>query len=393
MIRFQKEHENEYVIYEVENGIKNGKAQLFQDGMLKATWSMKNGIQTGDYTIFSEGTVLKQTTWQEIRSTSSKIRWIVNKKKKRVMEIEDKETGIILYRGEFDSEMKCSGYGIQYEEMSGRAKQSGFFSNGNLIHIHQLFKYNDLQDKQEVEDSEIDVSEDHANSSKSSQSHSSTNVASEQTKQAEQIQMIEYGGESNENNIQLWKRRPVFCGECKYDDDECVFKRHGKGKELEEWSGICKYEGQWEDGKIVEEKGMALTNGWYTSDDSVFITSSRVSILALQNPKEQPQVYIELCPGLVIQSNLEKFIVAAEMYNDRSITSLVLKEFSQLKQIVFGDHSFINVRSVTISGMQLLESIEFGELSFRTDEIRKRIDGELELISIFAIDDHNQPSR
>ena len=378
LVRFQKEHENEYVIYEVENGVENGKAQLFQDGMLKAAWSMKNGIYTGTYTLFQEGTVLKQTTWEEIKSSNSKIRWIVNKKKKRVMEIENRETGNLLYRGEFDTEMECSGYGIQYDETSGRAKQSGYFSNGKLIHLHQVFTYNDFLDKKDAMSSEKDRSEDHANSFESSQFHSTTNSTPEQSKQ---IQMIEYGGEFNENNIQMWKRRPVFIGECKYNEDECVFKRHGKGKEIDEWSGICKYEGRWENGEAIEEKGMVLMSGWYTSDESNCITSSRVSVLALQNVKEQIQLYEELCPGLVIHNNLEQLVTAAEMYNDWTITTLVLKEYSQLRQIVFGNHSFVNVRSVSISEMTLLESIEFGEACFRDDEIRERIDGELRIIN------------
>ena len=39
--RYQGEHANEYCVYEMKDGIRDGTAELFDDGMVKMRWEMK----------------------------------------------------------------------------------------------------------------------------------------------------------------------------------------------------------------------------------------------------------------------------------------------------------------------------------------------------------------
>ena len=61
--RYQGEHANEYCVYEVKDGVRDGTAELFDDGMVKMRWTMKQGVRDGSYVLFDKGVVVREGTW------------------------------------------------------------------------------------------------------------------------------------------------------------------------------------------------------------------------------------------------------------------------------------------------------------------------------------------
>ena len=64
--RYQGDHASEYCVYEMNNGIRNGTAQLFDDGVLKLKWNMKNGVRDGSYVLFDKGIVVREGKWNDL---------------------------------------------------------------------------------------------------------------------------------------------------------------------------------------------------------------------------------------------------------------------------------------------------------------------------------------
>ena len=146
--QYQGEHEGEYTVMEVdENGVKNGQAQLFDKGILQLSWMMKNGKREGELTVYKKGVVDRVIRWDDLRKADKegddyRLRAIVNDESgKELLEEMIVGSGIVVYRGEFDSESrKREGFGIEYDEESGVEKRSGYFKNGKLVHVCQEFR-------------------------------------------------------------------------------------------------------------------------------------------------------------------------------------------------------------------------------------------------------------
>ena len=211
--QYQGEHEGEYTVMEVdENGVENGQAQLFDRGILQLSWMMKNGKREGELTVYKKGAVDRVMRWDDLREAGKegddyRLRAIVNDESgKELLEEMIVGSGIVVYRGEFDGESrKREGFGIEYDEESGLEKRSGYFKNGKLVHVCQEFRK---------------VKDEDSNNTK--------------------MEMIEYGGEKDENNVNDYlKCCPIYIGDYAFDAKQFRFIHSGVGNVLNELSGIC----------------------------------------------------------------------------------------------------------------------------------------------------------
>ena len=73
-----------------------------------------------------------------------------------------------------------------------------------------------------------------------------------------EMEMIEYGGEMDENNVNDYLNCcPIYIGDYAFDGNQFRFVRSGIGNVLNEFSGICDWIGEWdEEGR----KGEVLSN-------------------------------------------------------------------------------------------------------------------------------------
>ena len=228
---YQGRHQFEYTIMELQGGIPNGQAQLFDDGIIKMMWNMENGVPSGLLTVFKQGVADRQTTW-EFLDNSRETRWIVNEQNRMVMMIIDVRTNNTVYIGSYNSMWMKEGYGIECDNETGNPIVSGYFHDDHIIHTHQRFY---------VADNNIQL-------------------------------MTEYAGRTDESNEELLSRKPVYVGGYIYDKNEYVFKRHGFGRVINWYSGFCEYEGRWEYGKELRGSRVSLSKGWYNKgvlDDSI----------------------------------------------------------------------------------------------------------------------------
>ena len=69
--KYQGEHEGEYTMVEVdENGVENGKARLFDKGILQLSWMMENGKREGELTVYKKGVVDRVLKWGDLQQAS-----------------------------------------------------------------------------------------------------------------------------------------------------------------------------------------------------------------------------------------------------------------------------------------------------------------------------------
>ena len=112
--QYKKEHQQEYTIMQMKNGLPHGLAQLFENGLLRLQWTMENGKRVGDVTVYEEGLAVKRVNWNYFYSSEDE-RAIENQRAKEVMIITASESEVIVYRGGFDSAMNRDGFGIEYD--------------------------------------------------------------------------------------------------------------------------------------------------------------------------------------------------------------------------------------------------------------------------------------
>ena len=105
---------------------------------------MKNGKRIGRLTKYNNGMVDRVLFWNHIEESINTgiLRSIINDVSgKELMEETVIGTGIVIYRGEyFGSRYERRGFGIEYDEMTGKEKRCGYYVNGELRHLHQEFE-------------------------------------------------------------------------------------------------------------------------------------------------------------------------------------------------------------------------------------------------------------
>ena len=208
--RYQGEHENEYGVFEVKNGVRDGTAELFDDGIVKMRWTMKNGVREGSYVLFDKGVVTGEGKWEDIGKSEDRV--VENRRSGLIMVIHFNNA--IIYEGGFNESMQRNGFGLEYE--NGVLKRGGEWKDDELVYLSQRF----------LNDSE----------------------------------MIEY---SSGSTYDLFSHRPVYIGGYCKDELSGQIVRDGRGRVLDEWSGVCEYESEWDGGKELTDRRVTLREGWY----------------------------------------------------------------------------------------------------------------------------------
>ena len=137
-VKYQSDHEGEYAIFQMKGKTKHGPAQLFKHNMLKMAWEMENGNRVGELKLYECGRVHKYTRWEYLRE--DEIRWFGNGENGLYLEIEDANSGRVIYRGEYDpNTLKREGYGIEYDVKTGGVLSAGYYHNNRLVHSQTRF--------------------------------------------------------------------------------------------------------------------------------------------------------------------------------------------------------------------------------------------------------------
>ena len=300
--RYQGEHANEYCVYEMKDGNRDGTAELFDDGMVKMRWEMKNGVRDGKYVLYDKGMVIREGRWNDVGKEEEKV--VENRRSGLMMVV--RVNGIVDYEGGFNSMMQRDGMGFAYE--NGVLRQYGRWKEEELMEVKQRFV-------------------------------SST-------------EMIEY---ANGSTSDLLTHRPVYVGGYQLDEQTGEMKRHGYGRVLNERSGICEYESEWALGKERKGNRVSMNDGWYHdhphSDSTREVTNGTTplvigNIVLATNPLE-----------------LELFCTSSNCYNNINVTRLQLIGLPRLKTVAIGSNSFGSVRIFEIVGSNELESIAVGNCS------------------------------
>lgn len=167
----------------------DGTAELFDDGMVKMRWTMKQGVRSGSYVLFEKGVVVREGSWNDVGNNEEIV--FENRRSQRTMVI--RFNGEKVYEGGFNDKMERSELGYEYE--NGKLKWFGEWKNNSLVELKQRF----------VDDEE----------------------------------MIEYAQGSATD---LLSRKPIYIGGYQLDEKSGLMKRNGRGRVLNEWTGVCVYE-------------------------------------------------------------------------------------------------------------------------------------------------------
>ena len=334
---------------EVENGVENGVAQLYENGIIQMSWNMKNGVRHGKITIYEDGVAVKMMNWEELfdilanRSQGfayNLIREIVNVKNGNRLLIERIHTsGIVVYKGEFDPiTWKKEGFGIEYDHESGEEKFYGYFHNDELIHIIQMFlKKKDSEDGNA--DSRI---------------------------------MIEYGGDKYQDNVMnVLNRQPIYKGGYIYNETYRKYVRCGYGCEINLLTGFCDRVGEWdENGEMIKNSSQALKGGWYDEgecDHSIRITKKE------RDTRDNEQVAI--CPAFqyTLLRKTQTCEIPSKQMNDKipeiMPMAATFDDFTSMEVIKIGYSCFKYISEFIIQNMPALHTIEIDRKCCRTDEI------------------------
>ena len=173
-----------------------------------------DGAQVGEFTRFEKGRVAFVQSFDDLLDNRNFNR-IVNHENGERLEIYSHDSGKLIYHGEFNEKRERQGWGIQYDDKSGRMLLEGIWKGNKLVEI---------------------------------------------IRKIEGSIMIEF--KRNGNNTIASNRIPVFVGEFVYDEEKESFIRNGGGYWIDEETRIATREVEWKDG--VEVSGRDLYNGWYT---------------------------------------------------------------------------------------------------------------------------------
>lgn len=305
--RYQGEHSNEYCVYEMKNGVRHGTAELFDDGVMKMRWKMKNGVRSGRYVLFDKGVVVREGEWINLGGSEDRV--IENRRSGLVMVIRENEE--VVYEGGYDEKMQRDGLGYEYEH--GVRKRYGRWEKEMFVEVKQLFI--------------------------------STN------------EMIEY---TNGSVSDLLSRKPIYIGCYLIDEASGLMKRNGCGRVLNEHTGVCEYESEWENGEEKEDKRVTLSDGWYFKPEHEESVSQTEFDDAL-NPEDCVVYPLSLASHPLA---IEELTISDNEFGNMDITRVDLVGLMRLKRIRIGRLCFRSVRLLEIDGLNELESIVIGCCSF-----------------------------
>ena len=297
--QYQGEHANEYCVYEVKNGVRDGTAELFNDGIMTMRWTMKKGLHDGRFLLYDRGMVVREGRWSDVGRNEERV--INNSKAELTMSIRVNEE--IVYEGDFNESLERDGLGYEYE--NGVLKGYGEWRKDEFVALKQRF------------------------------------VSGEE--------MIEYGSGSTRD---LLSHKPIYVGGYIFDEASGRMKRNGPGRVLNEWTGVCEYESEWEKGNEVENKRVRLHNGWY--HEMMPIEFTRQAVTGYEPFKVDDKVEFEE-PSQVVESSFS--------YSNSRMTELRLDTFTRLKRIEMGAEYCMYLDVLEIDGLNELESFKLSSPS------------------------------
>lgn len=306
---YQGEHSDEYKIMEISKEKAMNKVELYKQGILAQSWYEENGCKRGDFHVYKQGRLFMTQSWENYLSEDDHIRVFHTKKGDR-LEIVNRDTNHVVYKGECNKWRERHGYGIEYDSETGHEKWCGLFKKDVLYHIHQEF------------DEGI---------------------------------MIEYDeGKSSNSSIQT--RVPCYSGEYLLDKDVERYIRHGVGYLIDPSTRKAKYECHYDHGR--ELRRIDLKKGHYCCDDT-----------PVEEDTEEPAVN----DSIIISSSLQcldsmrdhlKELTVVSGFTNVSITEFRIISFPVLELIDVGDNCFTNVKTFFVDGLPNLEDVLIGNRSF-----------------------------
>ena len=304
--RYQGEHENEYLLC-----APYGVNYLYENNVLKQQWQEnEKGIKSEEFIAYKNGRVDFRQRFEDILEQQDFCR-IVNHKKGLRMEIWSAKTGHMMYHGETNEKRQKEGWGIEYNEESGKMVLEGIWCKGELIEVIRLFN-EDLMTE------------------------------------------LKRNGKDSLDPV---KRIPLYVGGFRYDEDTETFTREGKGCLIDEETGIATRECEWKDGREVS--GVDLNDGWYNLQlKPVFNELSKPEVA-------HPSKCVTITKSVEL-SNLSlkvtDLVISSNCCNELSL--LDLKKFKWLQSIEIGNDCFMKVKTFQIDGLKRLKSLKIGINSF-----------------------------
>ena len=120
-------------------------------------WTMKNGKRIGEMTEYKHGKALQKENWDSILNNDGYRRMIENSKEGLIMVIQCKREydenamneDVVIYRGEFDEEMKRDGYRIEWDTDNGKERVGGvdLYEGWYLTGMNEKYANNNTIDR------------------------------------------------------------------------------------------------------------------------------------------------------------------------------------------------------------------------------------------------------
>ena len=309
--RYQGKHKNEFLVRS-----QTGDVFLYENNVLKQRWrENERGKKSEEFIAYKNGRVDFRQRFDDITEQTDFYR-IVNHNKGLRMEITSLRTGLMMYHGEVNENHQREGWGIEYDEESGKMVVEGMWSKGVLKEVIRCFNEDTM------------------------------------------TELIKNGADS----LDPTKRIPIYVGGFRYDEDNERFIREGKGCLIDEKTGIATRECEWKEGKEVS--GRDLYDGWYNPKSKYAFPTITIPRPARKR-KFVPDLLAEINEShdyLNLSLQVTDLTISSNCCND--LTDLNLNDFEFLRSVKIGDDCFGLVKSLKIEGLYRLKSLRIGSNSF-----------------------------
>ena len=207
------------------------------------------------------------------------------------------KTGLLIYHGGFNEQRQKEGWGIEYDENSGKVILEGVWSNGLLKEVVRLFNGDTMTELKR----------------------------------------------NGENSLDPVKRIPIYVGGYRYDPETELFYREGVGCLIDGMSGVAYREGEWKDG--TEVCGRDLLDGWYNPKAKLAFTTTVVPKSG-PKPASVPDLKVNVNASMELNRlslQVTELVISSNCCND--LDALDLSKFEWLRTIEIGDECFESVKT------------------------------------------------
>ena len=130
--RYQGEHENEFLLRS-----ETGDMFLYENNVLKQQWQENGkGVKSDEFIAYKNGRVDFRQRFEDILEQRD-FNCIVNHKKGLRMEIWSSKTGHLIYHGGFKEKRQKEGWGIEYDEDSGKVVVEGIYDEDTETFVRE----------------------------------------------------------------------------------------------------------------------------------------------------------------------------------------------------------------------------------------------------------------